>query len=84
MLEGINYWDELRDSPSQMEICFAVFANVLELDDSGQPVNEKMQRRVLRRTSTGTAPASCHLANPTWSRGRRSCTDASIVPLACH
>jgi hypothetical protein len=41
MLEGINYWDELRDSPSQMEICFAVFANVLELDDSGQPVNEK-------------------------------------------
>jgi hypothetical protein len=41
MLEGIDYWDELRDSPSQMEICFAIFANVLELDDSGQPVNEK-------------------------------------------
>lgn len=41
MLEGINYWDELRDSPSQMEICFAIFVNVLELDDSGQPINEK-------------------------------------------
>jgi hypothetical protein len=41
LLEGINYWDELRDSPSQMEICFAVFVNVLELDDSGQPINEK-------------------------------------------
>jgi hypothetical protein len=41
MLEGIGYWDDLRDSPSQMETCFAVFVNVLELDDSGQPVNEK-------------------------------------------
>jgi hypothetical protein len=41
ILEGINYWDEFRDSPSQMEICFAIFVNVLELDDSGQPVNEK-------------------------------------------
>jgi hypothetical protein len=41
MLEGINYWDELRDSPSQMETCFAIFVNVLELDDRGEPVNEK-------------------------------------------
>lgn len=41
MLEGINYWDDLRDSPSQMETCFAIFVNVLELDDSGEPVNEK-------------------------------------------
>ena len=40
MLDGINYWDELRDSPSQMETCFAIFVNVLELDDSGQLVNE--------------------------------------------
>jgi hypothetical protein len=39
ILEGINYWDEFRDSPSQMEICFAIFVNVLELDDSGQPVS---------------------------------------------
>ncbi|SDJ50268.1 hypothetical protein SAMN05192558_11858 [Actinokineospora alba] len=41
MLEGIDYWDALRDSPSSMEICFAVFANVLELDDDGEPTNEK-------------------------------------------
>jgi hypothetical protein len=41
ILDGIDYWDELKDSPSQMEICFAIFANVLELDDAGQPVNEK-------------------------------------------
>jgi hypothetical protein len=41
MLEGISYWNELRDPPSQMETCFAIFANTLELDDSGQPVNEK-------------------------------------------
>jgi hypothetical protein len=41
ILEGINYWDELKDSPSQMEICFAVFANVLELDEAGEPLNEK-------------------------------------------
>jgi hypothetical protein len=35
MLEGINYWDAVAESPSQLEICFAIFANVLELDDQG-------------------------------------------------
>jgi hypothetical protein len=45
LLDGFNYWDELRDSPSQMEICFAIFANVLELDDQGEPVNEKYAER---------------------------------------
>ena len=45
MLEGINYWDELKDSPSQMETCFAIFANVLELDESGEPINEKYAER---------------------------------------
>jgi hypothetical protein len=39
--EGISYRDELGDSPGRMEICFAIFVNVLELDDSGRPVNEK-------------------------------------------
>ena len=28
-----------------MEICFAIFANVLELDDQGEPVNEKYAER---------------------------------------
>lgn len=41
MLEGINYWDELRDSPSQMEVLSAIFANVLQLDEHGEPINEK-------------------------------------------
>lgn len=45
MLDGINYWDELKDSPSQMEICFAIFANVLELDEDGVPINEKYAER---------------------------------------
>ncbi len=45
MLEGINYWDELQDSPSQMETCFAIFANVLELDNAGQPVNARYAER---------------------------------------
>jgi len=45
LLEGINYWDELRDSPSQMEICFAIFANVLEFDEDDQPINEKQAER---------------------------------------
>lgn len=45
MLEGINYWDELKDSPSQMETCFAIFVNVLELDEHGEPVNEKYAER---------------------------------------
>jgi hypothetical protein len=45
MLDGINYWDELKDSPSQMETCFAIFANVLELDDRGEPTNEKYAER---------------------------------------
>lgn len=45
MLEGINYWDELKDSPSQMETCFAIFVNVLELDEYGNPINEKYAER---------------------------------------
>jgi len=45
ILEGINYWDAVRESPSQLETCFAIFANVLELDDHGDPVNEKQAER---------------------------------------
>ena len=45
MLDGVDYWRELADSPSQMETCFAIFANVLELDDRGEPTNEKYAER---------------------------------------
>lgn len=61
MLDGIDYWDELKDSPSQMETCFAIFANVLEFDETGEPVNEKYaeQRAAtwLYRYCVGTLPA---------------------------
>ncbi|MFC8720928.1 hypothetical protein [Kitasatospora sp. NPDC057198] len=60
MLEGVDYWEELRDSPSQAEICFAIFANVLELDEEGEPVNKKYaERRAatwLYRYCTGELP----------------------------
>jgi hypothetical protein len=59
-LDGIDYWAELKDSPSQAEICFAIFANVLELDDQGEPINEKYaERRAatwLYRYCTGELP----------------------------
>ncbi|MEU4383983.1 hypothetical protein [Promicromonospora sp. NPDC023805] len=51
LLDGTDYWDDLRDSPSQMETLFAIFANVLELDDEGEPVNEK---RAERRAPSGS------------------------------
>jgi hypothetical protein len=60
LLDDINYWDELKDSPSQMETIFAIFANVLELDDHGEPTNEKYaERRAaiwLYRYCTGELP----------------------------
>jgi hypothetical protein len=60
MLEGINYWGAVTESPSQLEICFAIFANVLELDDQGDLVNEKhAERRAatwLYRYCTGELP----------------------------
>ena len=61
MLEGVRYLDAVRESPSQAEICFAIFANVLELDDQGDPVNEKYaERRAatwLYRYCTGEMPS---------------------------
>ncbi|PFG43359.1 hypothetical protein ATJ88_2045 [Isoptericola jiangsuensis] len=60
LLEGVEYWDVLRDEASSMETLFAVFANVLELDDQGEPVNEKYaERRAaawLYRYCTGKMP----------------------------
>ncbi|MFE9399355.1 hypothetical protein [Streptomyces flavidovirens] len=68
MLEGIDYWEELRESPSQMEICFAIFANVLELDEQGEPVNEKhAERRAavwLYRYGTGHLPRVSRTSSP--------------------
>lgn len=41
LLEGIDYWDVLRESPSLMEETYAIFVNVLEFDVAGMPVNAK-------------------------------------------
>ena len=60
MLDGVDYWEELRESPSHMEICVAVFASVLGLDEQGEPVIEKhAERRAaawLYRYRTGELP----------------------------
>jgi hypothetical protein len=45
MLEHVDYWEALQESPSQIETVFAIFANVLELDEHGEPVNEKHAER---------------------------------------
>ena len=54
------HWDAVEESLCQLEICFAIFANVLELDDQGDPVNEKhAERRAatwLYRYCTGELP----------------------------
>ncbi|MFD6179080.1 MULTISPECIES: DUF7677 family protein [unclassified Isoptericola] len=60
LLKDVEYWDVLRDEPSAMETLFAVFANVLELDGDGEPMNEKhAERRAaawLHRYCTGRMP----------------------------
>lgn len=45
VLEGIDYWSEMRDSPSLLEQTVAIFANVLVLDDLGKPTNAKEAER---------------------------------------
>ena len=74
MLDGIDYWDELKDSPSQMETSFAIFANILELDDTGEPVNEKYAEKRAAPGCTSTARARPHrqaagqdLRRPGWT-----------------
>src|SRR4051794_9682239 len=60
LLEGIDYWQDVRDSPSLMEQVFAIYANVIRLDDEGHPVNapEAQQRAAewIRQYMTGEAP----------------------------
>ena len=83
LLDGINYWDELKDSPSQREICFAIFVNVLELCDEGVPTNEKYaERRVatwLYKYRTGS-----RLVRPTWSHGSASSSDRATRICRCE
>ncbi|WP_395738220.1 hypothetical protein [Prosthecobacter sp.] len=39
MLEGIDYLSLYGSDPSALEMAYAIFANVLELDDQGQVLN---------------------------------------------
>jgi hypothetical protein len=61
LLEGIDYWPVLRENPSEMEVIFAIFANVLELDEDGNPTNARYAEHraavELYRFCTGEFPA---------------------------
>ncbi|MBD5782199.1 hypothetical protein IEN85_22060 [Pelagicoccus sp. NFK12] len=40
-LEGIEYLDLYGDEPSAIEMAYAIFANVLEVDEEGTVLNAK-------------------------------------------
>ena len=39
MLEGIDYLSLYGEEPSAIEMVFAIFANVIELDENGEVLN---------------------------------------------
>lgn len=41
LVDDVPYWDVLANEPTAMEQIFAIFANVLELDDHGEPTNAR-------------------------------------------
>ena len=45
LLEGLEYRSVLMSEPSALEQVMAIFANVLELDESGQVTNAKYAER---------------------------------------
>jgi hypothetical protein len=45
LLEGLEYREVLFDEPSAMERLFAIFANVIELDETGNVTNAKHAER---------------------------------------
>jgi hypothetical protein len=45
MLEGVDYRFALSEEPSALEQVYAIFANVIELDDSGKVLNAKYAER---------------------------------------
>lgn len=60
MLEGIDYLALYGDEPSAIEQVYAIFANVLELDDGGQVLNAQYAQK----RATDYLKAYC---NPTFS-----------------
>lgn len=45
LLEGIDYWQVMRDEPSLMEQVFAIYGNVLRWDANGKPINARTAER---------------------------------------
>lgn len=45
LLEEIDYGDLLTNEPSALEATYAIFANVIELDDAGNVLNAKYAER---------------------------------------
>jgi hypothetical protein len=41
LLQDIDYRQTMIEEPSMLEIAYAIFANVLEFDESGAPINAK-------------------------------------------
>ena len=41
LLDGIDYRQALLESPSLMEEAYAIFANVIEFSEDGEPINAK-------------------------------------------
>ncbi|OGT88714.1 MAG: hypothetical protein A2286_07315 [Gammaproteobacteria bacterium RIFOXYA12_FULL_61_12] len=45
LLEGIEYRQTMLEEPSLMEMAYAIFANVIEFDEQGEPINAKYAER---------------------------------------
>lgn len=45
VLEGIDYRFVLSEEPSALELVYAIFANVIEMDDEGTVLNAKHAER---------------------------------------
>jgi len=41
MLEGVDYLDLYGEEPSAIEMAYAIYANVIEMDDTGLVINAK-------------------------------------------
>lgn len=55
MLEGIDYLSLYGEEPSAIEMVYAIFINVLELDEDGQVLNA----RYAQKKATGYLRAYC-------------------------
>lgn len=59
LLDGLDYWQVMREEPSLMEQVFAIFGNVLRLDQDGRPINaraaERRAAQYIRQYMTGQA-----------------------------